>query len=376
MPKQEELKTVMITCYKCSWSYSSHKTSCPMCGANPIINQKELVRILGEYIERQGLFSSKKECASFIKKFKKERKRLPVLDELWTSAVNYVKLQTMDKKDLKKMKEKNDIDLKAQMEKMRLRKIKDKQKKSGAKTESKKEQIRKPVQAEGILGDFKASFSWKKGKFKGKYFFGKPKTVAKTRHTGSAMSIIPTGADLKLSEVALSGTIAFKGHRMRFKAKEGDTKVILDMREIIKIKKKEGSSMDTRVVSILLNSHGNYAKYGEQLIFTIYCSQRESVEEIYEEIIDAQNWKESTEDKKIEDKSDKPTVLSREDRLEALKRKRMEAAGETIVKPPTKPKEEPEKPQVTDNAYIICPTCGTKNPSGSKFCLEDGTPLE
>ncbi|MHA1341976.1 MAG: zinc-ribbon domain-containing protein [Promethearchaeota archaeon] len=124
--KLEELKTVMLVCHKCGWSFSSRRDSCPMCGAEIVINAKELARILGEYIERQGFWSSRKECEKFIKKFKSKNKRLPTLEELWKSAVDYAKLQMMDEKEIKKMKEKQDMDLKAQIEKIKKKKLAEK----------------------------------------------------------------------------------------------------------------------------------------------------------------------------------------------------------------------------------------------------------
>jgi len=134
--KAEELKTVILICYKCGWSFNSNKDSCPMCGAEIVINAKELARILGEYIERQGFWISKKECENFIKTFKSKNKRLPTLDELWKSAVDYAKVQLMDEKELKKAKEKQDLELKAQIEQMKKKKLEEKKLKE-AKVEKK-----------------------------------------------------------------------------------------------------------------------------------------------------------------------------------------------------------------------------------------------
>lgn len=139
MPKKaEEIKTIMVACYKCGWSFSSDRGECPMCGADIVLKRKELIRVLGEYIERQGLWSSKKECSKFVKRFKKKNKRLPNLDELWDAAVDFAKIQLMDKKELKKLKEKQDLDLKKQMEKIKKRKLKERRK---AKEAQKKETI-------------------------------------------------------------------------------------------------------------------------------------------------------------------------------------------------------------------------------------------
>lgn len=96
---EEDLKTIMITCHNCNWSFASDKKECPMCGSNVVINEKELIRILKEYSERQGIYSTKRECENFLKKFKKNKKHLPTIEDLWDTSMDFVKIQKKSKEE-------------------------------------------------------------------------------------------------------------------------------------------------------------------------------------------------------------------------------------------------------------------------------------
>ncbi|MHA1819660.1 MAG: zinc-ribbon domain-containing protein [Promethearchaeota archaeon] len=266
MPKpEEELKTVMITCYKCGWSFSSRKKECPMCGAHIIISAKELVRILGEYIERQGVYASKKECENFIKKFKKSKKRLPTLDELWKASLEYVKVQLMDNKELKKMKEKKkskegqDLDLKAQMEKLKKKKMLEKQK---AKEKKLKEK-------------------------------GLSVGVASSDSTAMSASGIQKSSVTEMSPEELK------------------------MKRLEELKKKRAAMLA---------------------------------------------------DSKVSETDERRKKL-----IESLTSSTPETSPVTAGAPSAS--RGSTSTSSDDEGYIICPTCGTKNPPGSKFCMEDGTPL-
>lgn len=264
----EEIKAVMVICYKCGWSFSSRKPECPMCGAEIILKYNDLVKFLGEYIERQGLDSTKKECEKFIDEFKKKNKRLPNLDELWTAAVNFAKLQKMDKQDLKKMKEKQEIDLDQQIEKLKKKKLEEIQKKKSIGTEK----VSEPV---------------------------------------------AEVEDKKLIE-----------------AKSETDKRIEEMR-----KKREE----------LTSKIGKAPTKKEEQRLSINLDEEEDEEEIVSE--------------KLEIKFDKIEEEPSEPKL-------------TIpATPPMAPSDSKANKKADVSDGVICPTCGTKNPPGSKFCQEDGTPL-
>lgn len=263
----EEIKAVMVICYKCGWSFSSRKPECPMCGAEIILKYNDLVKYLGEYIERQGLDSTKKECEKFIDEFKKKNKRLPNLDELWTAAVNFAKIQKMDKQDLKKMKEKQEIDLDQQIEKLKKKKLEEVQKKKTEKV---------------------------------------PETLTKVEDKKSIQAKSET--DKRIEE-------------MRKKREELTSKIA-----------QAPGKKEEKKISIKLDEE----EEGEE---------EESVPE------------------KLEVKFDEVEEEAYEPKL-------------TIpATPPMAPKEDKPSKKGDSSEFVICPTCGTKNPVGSKFCQEDGTPL-
>jgi DNA-directed RNA polymerase subunit RPC12/RpoP len=274
----EELKSVMVICYKCGWSFSSRKPECPMCGAEIILKVKDLVQYLGEYIDRQGLTSSKKECEKFIDEFKKKNKRLPNLDEIWTAAVDFAKIQKMDKKDLKKMKEKQDVDLKDQMEKLKKKKMDEAQKK---KTE-------KPVPAVGMVEHKKSTN-------------------------------VKSETDQRIEE-------------MRKKREEITSKIAKAPGK--KEEKKKPFALD------------------------------EDEDEAEESIPEASQIK--FEDIEEEDKGEPKLTIPSAPPM---------APKNYLEKPTAINKETKETKQDSASDIIICPTCGLKNPKGSKFCQEDGTPL-
>lgn len=238
-----------------------------MCGAEIILKYNDLVKFLGEYIERQGLDSTKKECEKFIDEFKKKNKKLPNLDELWTAAVNFAKLQKMDKKDLKKIKEKPEIDLDQQIEKLKKKKLEEAQKKKTEKV---------------------------------------PEPVAKIEDKKSIE--VKSETDKRIEE-------------MKKKREELTTKIA-----------QAPSKKEEKKISINLDD-----------------------EEEEEE--------EASVPEKLDIKFDEIEEESAEPKL-------------TIpVAPPMAPKDSKSSKKAEASDGVICPTCGTKNPLGSKFCQEDGTPL-
>ncbi len=132
MSKKEEkgVKEVSVTCQRCGWLLLANpddkQTFCPMCGTQLQIGEKTLVKILAEYIDRQGLYVDDEEAENFIKSYKKNYKKLPTLMELWNASIQYAKIQDMSKKELKEFEkkqrekeEKQAMEIKAQMLKIK-----------------------------------------------------------------------------------------------------------------------------------------------------------------------------------------------------------------------------------------------------------------
>lgn len=86
---------VMYTCKGCGWTYSLQRSdACPMCKAEPEIDQKMIIDILQEYCRRQGLFASKNKSKTIVKEFKKRSGRLPNFKECWDLAKVVLKKET------------------------------------------------------------------------------------------------------------------------------------------------------------------------------------------------------------------------------------------------------------------------------------------
>lgn len=121
------LKTVQITCHKCKWLYSSRNDVCPMCGASMILSEEDLIKFFLEYVDRQGIYLNKGDAINFMKEYKKTYKKLPDLKELWDTAEKIAKLEKMSENDLKKLqkdkRDKEKLDLKSEMERLKDKKL-------------------------------------------------------------------------------------------------------------------------------------------------------------------------------------------------------------------------------------------------------------
>jgi hypothetical protein len=145
-----ERKSITITCTKCHWAYSSTKDSCPMCGAPMLLGDIDVIKILQEYVDLQGIYLEKKDAEEFIKSYKKQFKKLPGLDDLWNAALKLTKLEEMEDKDLKKIEDKKRAQERAQvqqkMDEIKAQKIKDQEEKEREKRE--KEDLEKQKKEE------------------------------------------------------------------------------------------------------------------------------------------------------------------------------------------------------------------------------------
>ncbi len=124
-------KSVQVTCSKCKWLFSSRNETCPMCGAPIMLGEDDLIKIMVEYVDRQGISIEIKQSKEFLAAYKKQYKKLPSLDELWNAATQLAKLESMSGEQLKKMeekkKEKGKLDLESQMVRLKDKKLKEKE---------------------------------------------------------------------------------------------------------------------------------------------------------------------------------------------------------------------------------------------------------
>ena len=103
MADKKERPTTNVNCHKCGWAYSSRNQTCPMCAAPLLLSQRDVIKVLQEYVDLQGIWLDVKEAKKFVLEFKKKFKRLPKLDDLWQSAIQLAKLDEMAEKDVKKL---------------------------------------------------------------------------------------------------------------------------------------------------------------------------------------------------------------------------------------------------------------------------------
>jgi RNA polymerase subunit RPABC4/transcription elongation factor Spt4 len=152
-------KAVQVTCSKCKWLYSSRNETCPMCGSPIMLGEEDLVKILIEYVDRQGIFIELKQSREFIKTYKKNYKKLPSLDDLWNASAQLAKLEAMSDDQIKKMEQKKKekektVDVEAEMQRLKQKKLQEKAKietearqKEEAKHKAEEEVRRKELEA-------------------------------------------------------------------------------------------------------------------------------------------------------------------------------------------------------------------------------------
>ena len=66
-----------------------------MCGAPIMLGEDDLIKIMVEYVDRQGISIEIKQSKEFLAAYKKQYKKLPSLDELWNAATQLAKLESM-----------------------------------------------------------------------------------------------------------------------------------------------------------------------------------------------------------------------------------------------------------------------------------------
>jgi hypothetical protein len=321
-----------------------------MCGANLVISEKELVRILGEYVDRQGLFSSKKDNEEFIKKFKHAKKRLPTLDDLWVSALDLAKLDKMSnkkeekktedkKKDDTKKDEKKELDIDGQIEKLKAKKLLEKQQKETSK-KSEQEAAIKPIAGIGHKDDKKGT--------KSDTFFDEEESEASA----------PISSKVSASSAAAKSDNLADMLKSTRDSKTASPQV-----------KSAPSSLFSDVSSETTSSGDN--KTDERQKRLLELKKKREALSVSEAEIPPMKPAEIMKGPEVKASSisiEKPVV---KELSSAPPMAPKNAPGPAvIIKEPSAPSAQPKSGDV-----VICPVCGFRNPTYSKFCLEDGTPL-
>jgi hypothetical protein len=122
-----EKKYVIVNCNKCHWTFSTRNQECPMCATPLLMSEHDLLNIMHEYTELQGIFIDRDEAVEYMKAFKKKYKKLPDLDDLWDAAVQLAELEEMEDDEIRKLEEQKEYRqqdaVRAKMEQMKQQKL-------------------------------------------------------------------------------------------------------------------------------------------------------------------------------------------------------------------------------------------------------------